>query len=85
MYNELVERLRAKSYTLEELSIILPKAADAIEKLTAEPKYSFDEWCTDCKEYDQKKHCCPRFNRVIRKTVEEVRQHLLPEQGWKKK
>lgn len=29
-----------------------------------------DEWCTDCKEYDQKKHCCPRFNRVIRQTLE---------------
>ena len=33
MYEELVERLRAKSYTLEELSIILPRAADAIEEL----------------------------------------------------
>ena len=33
MYDELVERLRAESYTLEELSIILPKAADAIEEL----------------------------------------------------
>lgn len=33
MHNELVDRLRAKSYTLEELSIILPKAADAIEEL----------------------------------------------------
>ena len=26
----------------------------------------FDEWCDDCKEYDTKKKCCPRFNRVIR-------------------
>ena len=34
MYDELVERLRAESYTLEELSIILPRAADAIEELT---------------------------------------------------
>lgn len=25
-----------------------------------------DEWCTDCKEYDTERHCCPRFNRVIR-------------------
>lgn len=33
MYDELVERLRAESYTLEELSIILPRAADAIEEL----------------------------------------------------
>lgn len=36
MYDELVERLRAESYTLEELSIILPKAADAIEELSRE-------------------------------------------------
>ncbi len=31
-----------------------------------------DEWCTDCKEYDPDKHCCPRWNKVIRKTVEEM-------------
>lgn len=30
-----------------------------------------DEWCTDCKEYDHDKHCCPRFNRVIRTAVGE--------------
>ena len=41
-----------------------------------------DEWCTDCKEYDQEKHCCPRWNRVIRKTAEEVRQNAQPEQRW---
>jgi len=33
-----------------------------------------DEWCTDCKEYDQEKHCCPRWNRVIRQTVEELKK-----------
>lgn len=33
LYDELVERLRAGSYTFEELSIILPRAADAIEEL----------------------------------------------------
>ena len=32
----------------------------------------FDEWCTDCKEYDYDKHCCPRWNKVIRKTIEEM-------------
>lgn len=32
-YKELVERLRTEQFTLEELSIILPKAADAIEEL----------------------------------------------------
>lgn len=36
------------------------------------------EWCTDCKEYDQERHCCPRWNRVIRETVEEVRKNAEP-------
>lgn len=35
-----------------------------------------DEWCTDCKEYDQQKHSCPRWNRVIRQTVEDVRKEI---------
>lgn len=44
-----------------------------IEKLpTAEP-YNMDEWCEDCKEYDHEKHCCPRFNRVIRTAMEEAK------------
>lgn len=34
-----------------------------------------DRWCTDCGEYDAKNHRCPRFNRVIRETVEEIREN----------
>lgn len=45
----------------------------AIEALEQQKEYKLDEWCTDCKEYDQEKHCCPRFNRVIRRTVEEMK------------
>lgn len=40
---------------------------------TVQPEIHFDEWCTDCKEYDHEKHCCPRFNKVIRRTVEELK------------
>lgn len=32
----------------------------------------FDEWCTDCKEYDTEKNCCPRFNKVIREAMKRV-------------
>lgn len=32
------------------------------------------KWCTDCKEYDQGKHCCHRWSKVIRDTVEEMQQ-----------
>lgn len=39
---------------------------------SAEPTETF-EWCTDCKEYDQEKHCCHRWSKVIRNTVEELK------------
>lgn len=39
---------------------------------TVEPQ--LDEWCDDCKEYDKERHCCPRFNRVIRETLDDVRK-----------
>ena len=32
------------------------------------------EWCRDCKEYDQEAHCCHRWTKVIRQTVEELRR-----------
>ena len=41
-----------------------------------ESDYRFNEWCDTCKEYDQEKHCCHRFNQVIRKTAEEVFENL---------
>lgn len=40
----------------------------------AERDYKFDEWCTDCKEYDHERHCCPRFNQVIWTTLQEVQE-----------
>ena len=57
----------------------------AIEILADEEKVpsaqpDLDEWCNTCREYDSEKHCCPRFNRVIRGAVEEVKAQ--PEQRW---
>jgi len=46
----------------------------AIEALSQESCYNPDEWCTDCSEYNQDKHCCPRYNRVIRRAVEEIKE-----------
>lgn len=36
------------------------------------------QWCTDCKEYDQEKHCCHRWSKVIRDTVDEMKQEQEP-------
>lgn len=45
----------------------------AIEALEQQGKAE-DEWCTDCKEYDKDRHCCPRFSKVIRGALDEVEQ-----------
>ena len=59
---------------------------DATEFLTfikqlpsAEPEQEEFEWCHDCKEYDQEKHCCHRWTKVIRQTVEEVKSQYALE------
>ena len=60
----------------------MSKARDIIEKLpSAQPEQHYDEWCGSCKEYNQEKHCCPRWNRVIKSTVEELKT-AQPEPQW---
>lgn len=54
------------------LGLIESYINDIKELPPAQPPYNLDEWCHDCKEYDQERHCCPRWNRVIRKTVDEL-------------
>ena len=48
------------------------KILEAIAELPSAEEESF-EWCTDCKEYDQEKHCCHRFTKVIRDAVAELK------------
>ena len=62
---------------LTETAIIVTDAyPSTIEKALTEgtpyEELKSDEWCTGCKEYDTEKHCCPRFNRVIRETLNET-------------
>lgn len=58
----------------------LDTAYDIIENLpSAEPEQEEFEWCHDCKEYDQEKHCCHRWTKVIRQTVEEVKSQYALE------
>ena len=46
-----------------------------VELPSAQP--DLDEWCTDCSEYDQERHCCPRFNRVIREALKDARPEVV--------
>ena len=54
----------------EDMQAILRKR---FEEVPSAEEESF-EWCTDCKEYDQSAHCCHRWTKVIRNTVEEIRR-----------
>ena len=41
--------------------------------------WCINSWCNNCKEYDKEKHSCPRFNRVIKQTLDEVYAHAETE------
>lgn len=53
-------------------------AVDAWNRRTEPEEF---EWCHDCKEYDKEKHCCHRWTKVIRNTVEELKQER-PKGKW---
>lgn len=60
---------------------VVPAIYEKIKLLpSAQP--DTDEWCHDCKEYDKEHHCCPRWNRVIRTTLEEAQPDKTYEKGW---
>lgn len=45
----------------------------------AQPEHTnscyINSWCIGCKEYDHERKCCPRYNRVIRQTLDEAYAH----------
>lgn len=55
------------------LELIESCISDMEELSSAQP-----EDCTDCREYDHERHNCPKWCKVIRNTVEE----LKAEQRW---
>lgn len=56
----------------EFVTVIIPNLLRNLS--SAQPERRYDEWCNTCKEYDQEKHCCPRWNRVIRTTLQEAQR-----------
>ena len=51
---------------------------DEVNRLpSAQPEPHYDEWCTDCKEYDHERYCCPRWNRVIRETLKGAQPEII--------
>lgn len=52
------------------------QAIRELPSVTPQEPQSF-KWCTDCKEYDQENHCCHRWSKVIRDTVEEMKKEYI--------
>ena len=63
--------------SIEKCEAFARKTLESIPSAEPWDTYNFDEWCTDCKEYDTENHRCPRWNKVIRRTLEENQ----PKQG----
>ena len=57
------------------ININCPNCGCKIHVESEQEKYNMNEWCYDCKEYDSEKHCCPRFNKVIEDTLEEMKNN----------
>ena len=69
--SEINENDDAVCYLTSEDNELIKSAIEALEQ---QPCYNPDEWCHTCSEYDHDKHCCPRYNKVIRNAVEEMKQ-----------
>lgn len=58
--------------------VLMSDVMEAIQRApTIDPEPHYDEWCTDCKEYDHERHCCPRWNRVIRETLKDAQPEII--------
>lgn len=71
---DLISREAAIDAVMDELKRAPTNAIRAKARIEALPSAhpELNEWCHDCKEYDQEHHCCPRWNRVIKTTLEEA-------------
>lgn len=67
--SEINENDNAVCYLTSEDNELIESAIEALEQ----ESQTF-EWCTDCREYDQEKHCCHRWSKVIWNAVEKMKQ-----------
>ena len=71
---EAIEAIRKLSQDDGYINLPHEHVTDAVRALpSVQPEHEEFEWCHDCKEYDQTAHCCHRWTKVIRQTVEEIK------------
>ena len=75
--------MRDDAAEYRQLSIWLNELKWLRERFQSQPEHTnswyINSWCIDCKEYDKEKHSCPRFNRVIKQTLDEIYSHAETE------
>lgn len=80
--DKLADKLKRLKERIDEISInreahCLVDVTQVIEYVENAPTVEavrLDESCDDCPLYDHDKHNCPRFNKVIPRTIAEARQ-----------
>lgn len=70
LLNKFEPWLKVKDYNDGELNML--KAILYEIRFMPSVRSETFEWCTNCKEYDQEAHCCHRWSKMIRKTVDEM-------------
>ena len=75
------ERFPIDSDYAEEFMAALDKVEWILKEWlpSAQPEHTnscyTNSWCIDCKEYDTENKCCPRYNRVIKQTLDDAYRH----------
>ena len=73
--------LDIKEYLKQTKTVLLTQDAfdELMQRAFAQPEHTnswcINSWCIGCKEYDTEKHSCPRFNRVIKQTLDDAYRH----------
>ena len=83
--NDTINRQQAIDAVTDELDMIdhvpqwvFDRLEGRLKQLPpAQPEPNYDEWCTDCKEYDHENRCCPRWTKVIRQTRRELQDEFV--------
>lgn len=76
---KLIERLEENSFDMSlenpDCKAVWADKAISIVNELAEEYIPCTKSCTDCEAYDLVKHNCPKFCKVIKETVEEVKEN----------
>jgi hypothetical protein len=73
--------LDIKEYLKQTKTVLLTQDAfdELMQRAYAQPEHTnscyTNSWCIDCKEYDTENKCCPRYNRVIKQTLDDAYRH----------